>query len=83
LFLDTFTEEAQSDTQYIKDDLLDLRTMLATDVERIPLESSSVYLGLKLMWTTRLYLLGKKFPLGHLTNHEWHIAVHDIVNFLT
>ena len=83
MFLDTFTEEATSDTQFIKDDLLDLRTMSPTDVERVPLESSSVYIGLKLMWTARLYLIGKKFPIGHLTNHEWHIAVHDIVNYLT
>lgn len=84
LFIDTYTEEAENnETQYIKDDLLDLKTMLPSDVDRIELECSSVYLSLKLMWTTRLYLLGKKFPQGHLTNHEWHIAVHDIVDFLT
>ena len=57
--------------------------MLPGDVERVPLESSSVYLGLKLLWLARMYLLGKKFPIGLLTNNEWHIAVHDIVNFLT
>lgn len=83
LFLDTFTEEAQGDTLYIRDDLLDLRTMLPTDVERVPLESSSVYMGIKLLWLARLYLVGKKFPIGLLTNYEWHIAVHDIVNFIT
>lgn len=63
--------------------MIDLRIMSPTDVERVPLENSSVYLGMKLLWIARLYLLGKKFPLGHLTNYEWHIAVHDIVNFLT
>lgn len=83
LFLDTFTEEAQGDTQFIRDDLLDLRTMLPADVERVPLESSSVYMGLKLLWLARLYLLGKKFPIGLLTNYEWQVVVHDVVNFLT
>jgi len=81
--LETFTNEATGDTQFIKDDLLDLRTMLPTDCERVPLESSSVYMGQKLLWLARLYLLGKKFPIGLLTNLEWHIAVHDIVDFLT
>jgi hypothetical protein len=29
------------------------------------IERSSTYLGYKLMWATRLFLLGKKFPKGN------------------
>ena len=57
--------------------------MPATNVERYQLESSSVYLGYKLLWMTRLFLLGKQFPHDHLSSHHWHIVVHDLIDFIT
>lgn len=37
----------------------------ANSAERVPLERSASYLGFKLLWATRLFIEGKKFPKGH------------------
>ena len=41
---------------------------LASD-ERARIEQCSAYIGLKLLWTTRYFLLGKKVPRGIFTNN--------------
>lgn len=47
------------------------------------MEQSAQYLGLKLIWSTRCFLLGKKFPRGHFTTSEWQTLCHDILDFIT
>jgi hypothetical protein len=47
-----------------REDLQSLYSMPANFFDRIQLERSSCYLGLKLLWVARLFLSGKKFPKG-------------------
>jgi len=48
-----------------------LKHLSASSQERLVLERSSVYLGLKLLWATRLFLQGTKFPHGMFSKFEW------------
>ena len=58
--------------------------MPANFPEREPLERSSTYLGFKLLWITRLFLIGKKFPRNQVLSKEiWEPAVHDILDLVT
>lgn len=65
------------------EDLNEMNSMPLTSPTRAKLESSSTYIGLKLLWATRLFLLGKKIPKGHFTNSQWHILCHDVIDFIT
>lgn len=45
-------------------DIERLKDMPMSIPERIPLERSSTYIGVKLMWMVRQFLTGYKFPKG-------------------
>lgn len=66
-----------------REDLQALYTMPANYYDRILLERSSCYLGLKLLASARQFLLGKKFPRGFFSTQEWHVLCHDITELLT
>jgi hypothetical protein len=51
--------------------------------EKATLEKSSTYIGLKLMWLVRCYLLGNKFPKGFLKHNEFRSICCDVANLLT
>lgn len=57
--------------------------MPASWPERIKIELSSKYLGLKLIWAIRLFLLGKKFPSGQYQDSEWKSVVSSVMELIT
>lgn len=57
--------------------------MPATNPKRDAIEKSSTYLGYKLLWATRLFLIGKKFPKGTFEQHVWNAVVHDVCEQIT
>lgn len=64
-------------------DLQALYTLPPNQKERIILERSSCYMGFKLLWATRIFLMGKIFPRGLFTTQDWHVVCHDVVDFIT
>ena len=60
-----------------------MNTLPITSIERARIEQCLAYVGLKLLWTTRYFLLGKKVPRGLFTNSQWHILCHDVLDFVT
>jgi hypothetical protein len=46
-------------------------------------EHSSTYIGYKILWIITLFLEGKKFPAGNLSELRWRYYVMDIVRFFT
>ena len=64
-YMNKVLEEIEHDEQRTtRDDLHQLNRMPANFFDRVILERSSCYLGLKLLWTARQFLVGKKFPSG-------------------
>jgi hypothetical protein len=57
--------------------------MPLSDPERAELEKCSTYVGLKLLWATKLFLLGQKFPKNMFKRIEWRLLVHDIADAMT
>lgn len=57
--------------------------MPANMPKRDLIEKSSTYLGYKLIWASRLFLLGKKFPKGVFDMTVWNAVVHDICELIT
>jgi hypothetical protein len=57
--------------------------MPANFFDRVILERSSCYLGLKLLWTARQFLVGKKFPSGIFNRNQWHVLCHDVIELIT
>lgn len=66
-----------------REDLIQLNNMPANYYDRIQIERSSCYLGLKLLWSAKLYLQGKKFPRGFFSQQEWHVLCHDVIELIT
>lgn len=64
-------------------EIQELENMPANLPKRDFIEKSSTYLGYKLLWATRLFLLGKKFPKGTFEMHQWNAIVHDILELIT
>lgn len=50
---------------------------------RASLERSSAYIGVKLMWIIRQFLLGHKFPKGLFKHEEWRTICHDLLDLIT
>lgn len=82
-YLEVRAEEKAKDLHTPLQDLLKLVDMPVNLPDRVPLERSSTYIGLKLLWATRLFLLGIKFPKGNFHRHEWRILTHDICDLIT
>jgi len=51
--------------------------------DRIQIERSACYIGIKLLWIVRMFLIGKKFPSGTFTTNEWHVLCHDVMDLIT
>lgn len=68
---------------YSVNEIQELDNMPANMSKRELLEKSSTYLGYKLLWAARLFLLGKKFPKGTFEMHVWNAVTHDISNLIT
>lgn len=47
------------------------------------IEKSRCYIGYKLFWIIKIFLDGKMYPTGYLTQEKHRIHVYDIVNFVT
>ena len=77
-------EEEKSGSKHITlKDLDKLKDMPMSFPERLPLEKSSTYIGVKLMWIIRQFLLGHKFPKGLFTTNEWKSICHDLLDLIT
>jgi hypothetical protein len=57
--------------------------MPANMPKRDLIEKSSTYLGYKILWAARLFLLGKKFPKGVFDHVVWNAVTHDICELIT
>ena len=83
-YLDIRTEEETKDVpETTLKELNKLVDMPFNYPERIPLERSSTYIGLKLLWAIRLFLQGKKFPKHHFPRPEWRTLCHDVIDLIT
>ena len=51
--------------------------------QRFDIEKSQIYLGYKLLWIIKLFLHGKKFPLGTLRESKWKVYVTEVVSFIS
>ena len=50
----------------------DVRSMQSVDRERrYQIEKSYIYTGYKLLWIIKMFLDGKKFPIGNLSLMQW------------
>ena len=68
-YSDALKEEAHKNQNAPRTTLKELKTLInmqANNYERIQLERSSAYQGLKLLWAIRMLLQGNKFPKGKL-----------------
>lgn len=55
-------EESREVKETTLEEILKLVDMPFNYPERIPLEKSSKYIGLKILWASKIFLLGQKFP---------------------
>ena len=77
-------EEERSGSKKISlKDLEKLKDMPMSFPERAPLEKSSTYIGVKLMWVIRQFLLCHKFPKGLFPKQEWKSICHDLLDLIT
>lgn len=76
-------EEEDQISQIRLKDLERLSDMPLSFPERASLERSSAYIGMKLMWIVRQFLLGQKFPNGSLKQQEWMTVCHDLLDLIT
>lgn len=51
--------------------------------DRMPIETSHLYIGYKLFWMIRRFLRGKFFPSGVLSRDDWNNTVHDVLELIT
>lgn len=52
-------------------------------MRKYEIEKSRSYIGYKLFWILKLFIDGRSYPTGYLTNEKHRIHVYDIVNFIT
>lgn len=50
---------------------------------KLEIEHSTTYIGYKVLWVIKLFLEGKKFPQGSLSQQSWRFYTMDIVRFCT
>lgn len=68
---------------YTVKEIMELDNMPANMSKRELIEHSSSYLGYKLLWAIRLFLLGKKFPKGTFEMNVWNAITHDVCELIT
>lgn len=62
----------------------DIKLLRNVDKNRkYEIEQSSFYIGYKLLWILSLFLKGKKFPSGDLSEGQFKVHVFNIVDFVT
>ena len=52
-------------------------------MRKYEIEKSRSYIGYKLFWIMKLFIDGRMYPNGFLTNEKHRIHVYDIMNFIT
>ena len=57
--------------------------MNASNEEKYRIQRSYVYIGYKFLWIVQMFLEGKRFPYGELTEQQWRYHVYDILNFVS
>lgn len=57
--------------------------MNASNEEKYRIQKSYVYIGYKFLWIMQMFLEGKRFPYGELTEKQWRYHVYDILNFVS
>jgi len=85
-YLDALKEEAHKNIGRAPVGLNEIKQLVkiaANSTERLPLERSSYYLGLKLLWATRLIIEGKRFPKGKLEKPDWQKACQTVLLHIT
>jgi hypothetical protein len=85
-YFEALKEEAHKNANGVKIGLKEVRqlvNMSASASERIILERSSIYQGLKLLWATRLLVEGKRFPKGKLEKPDWQRACQSVLQHIT
>ena len=62
----------------------DLQKLLRTEAaKKYEMEKSYVYIGYKFLWIIKMFLDGKRFPYGELTQDQYRQHVLDILNFIS
>jgi hypothetical protein len=56
---------------------------LLSKMEKEGIEKSPVYITYKLLWVTKMFIEGKKFPSGSLSGFKQQKYIFDIIRFLT
>jgi hypothetical protein len=63
-YIEALTEEQLRSKIVTWEQIKQLVNIPANSSERLPLERSAIYIGLKLIWATKLFIKGNKFPKG-------------------
>lgn len=62
----------QKDPSYVTVTNDDLQKLLKTESQKkYEMEKSYVYIGYKFLWIIQMFLDGKRFPYGDLTERQW------------
>lgn len=59
------------------------RLLSKQNKDKYQMEKSYAYIGYKFLWIIQMFLDGKRFPYGDLTEAQWRQHVVDIVNFVS
>jgi hypothetical protein len=51
--------------------------------KKYEIEKSKAYIGYKLLWIIKIFLEGKMFPYGNLSQEKWRIHVYDICHVIS
>jgi hypothetical protein len=86
LLKDFYSEALQEEATKKSPTLEEIKNLVnipANNSERIPLERCASYIGLKLLWATKLFISGKKFPKGAFDADTWPIVCVSVLNLIT
>jgi hypothetical protein len=86
LLKDFYTEALNEEANKKSPSLEEVKTLVnipANNSERIPLEKCASYIGLKLLWATKLFISGKKFPKGAFDADTWPKVCVSVLNLIT
>lgn len=74
---------AQVNNESDQEEVKKLETYVENRKIKLEIEHSRTYIGYKLLWVMSLFMEGKKFPSGSLSQFKWRCYIYDIVRFLT
>ena len=67
--------------EYLREDIFILS--IVDSLKKYEIEKSQAYIGYKLLWIIKMFLDGKMFPYGQLSQEKWKVHIYDIANFIT